>query len=136
MEFRPLSLIITVNSNVSELITTRNNNNRVSPAVKCETNKIKHCEINNGQSVDLNIVFASWNNFHFTSHRSRFKNRTKQVRFYLLFNFHLQFTNKSVGPLWYVSQVIETPQHRSQHNFFLTELRDSRCDLFIRTKLG
>ena len=50
---------------------------------------IKHCEINNGQSVDMNIVFAS--------HRSRFKNRTKQVRFYLLFNFHSQFTNKSVG---------------------------------------
>ena len=28
-----------------------------------------------------------------------FKNRTKQVRFCLLFNFHLQFTNKSVGSL-------------------------------------
>ena len=25
--------------------------------------------------------------------------KTKQVRFYLLFNFHLQFTNKSVGSL-------------------------------------
>ena len=44
-----------------------------------------------------NIVFSSYNNFHFTSHRSRFKNRTKQVRFYLLFNYHLQFPNKSVA---------------------------------------
>ena len=26
--------------------------------------------------------------------------RTKQVRFYLLFNFHLMFTNKSLGSLW------------------------------------
>ena len=33
------------------------------------------------------------------AHRSKFKNRTKQVRFYLLFNFRLQFTNKSVGSL-------------------------------------
>ena len=40
-------------------------------------------------------------------------------KFLSLLNFHLQFTNKSVGSLWYVSQVIETPQHRSQHNFFL-----------------
>ena len=71
----------------------------VTPTVKCETNHIEHCEINNGQSVDLNIVFASWNNFHFTSHRSRFKNRTKHVRFYLLFNFHLQFTIKDGGSL-------------------------------------
>ena len=45
--------------------------------------------------------------------------RTEQVSFHLSSNFHLQFTNKSVGSLWYVSQVIETPQHRSQHNFFL-----------------
>ena len=58
-----------------------------------------HCEINNGQSVELNIVFASSNNFHFTSHHSRFEDKTKQVRFYLLFHFHLQFTNKSVGSL-------------------------------------
>ena len=63
------------------------NKNRVTPTEKCETNHIKYCEINNGQSV------------HFTSHRSKFKNRTKQVRFYLLFNFRLQFTNKSVGSL-------------------------------------
>ena len=39
------------------------------------------------------------NNFHFTSHHSRFKYKTKQVRFYLLCNFYLQFTNKSVGSL-------------------------------------
>ena len=59
-----------------------------------------NCEINNGKNVDLNIVFASQNNFHFTSHHSRFKNRTKQVRVSLLFNFHFQFTDKSVGSLW------------------------------------
>ena len=35
--------------------------------------------------------------FHYA--RSRFKNRTKQLGFYLLFNFHLQFTNKTVGSL-------------------------------------
>ena len=71
--------------------------------MKCDKNHIlKHCEINNGQSVDLSIVFASCNNFRFTSHRSRFKNRTKHVRFYLLFNFHLQFTNKGGGSLWLI----------------------------------
>ena len=32
-----------------------------------------------------------------TSHRSRFKNRTKQVRFYLVFNYHLQFPNKNLA---------------------------------------
>ena len=37
---------------------TPDDNNHVTPTVKCETNHIKHCEINNGQSVDLNIVFA------------------------------------------------------------------------------
>ena len=37
--------------------------------------------------------------FHFDC--SRFKRRTKQVRFYLLYNFHLQFTNKSLGSLWF-----------------------------------
>ena len=36
---------------------------------------------------------------HFTVHHSRFEDKTKQVRFYLLFNFHLQFTYKSVGSL-------------------------------------
>ena len=35
------------------------NNNLVTPTEKCETNRIKHCEINKSQSVDLNIVFAS-----------------------------------------------------------------------------
>ena len=96
--------LITVNSKVNKLITndeTRddNNNRRVTPTVKCGPNHIKHCQINNSHGVGLNIVFASSNNFHFTSHHSGFENKTKQVRFYLLFNFHLQFTNKSVGSL-------------------------------------
>ena len=30
-----------------------------------------------------------------------FRARTEQVSFYLLFNFHVQFTNKSVGSLWW-----------------------------------
>ena len=36
------------------------------------------CEINNGQRVDLYIVFASQNNFHFTLHCSIFKSRTNR----------------------------------------------------------
>ena len=64
--------------NLSIKIITNNearddNNNRVIRTEKCETNHIFHikqCEINYGQIVD------------FTSHRSRFKNKTKQVRFY------------------------------------------------------
>ena len=49
---------------VNKLITndeTRddNNNRRVTPTEKCEPNHIKHYEINNGQSVELNIVFTS-----------------------------------------------------------------------------
>ena len=35
------------------------NKNRVTTTEKCETDHIKHCEINNGQSIDLNNVFAS-----------------------------------------------------------------------------
>ena len=35
------------------------NNNRVTPTEKRETNHMKHYEINNGQSVDLNIAFTS-----------------------------------------------------------------------------
>ena len=50
---------------INKLITndeTRDDNNtrRVTPTVKCEPNHIKHCEINNAQSVESNIVFASF----------------------------------------------------------------------------
>ena len=37
--------------------------------------------------------------FHFAPQQIRGLDKTKQVRFYLLFNFHLQFTNNSVGSL-------------------------------------
>ena len=36
-----------------------NNNWHVTPTVKCEPNHIKHFEVNNGQSLELNIIFAS-----------------------------------------------------------------------------
>ena len=72
-------------------------NNHMTPTGKWETNhiKIKHCEIY-GQSADTNIVFASQDNFHFTLLPNRFKNS-----FYLSSDFHLQFTSKSMGSLWY-----------------------------------
>ena len=47
----------------------------------------------------LEHSFRIVKNFDFASHHSRFKNKSKHVRFYLLFNFHLQFTNKNVGSL-------------------------------------
>ena len=57
-------IIIPLIKKVNKLITNEetrddNNNRRVTVTVKGEPNQIKHCEINNGQSVELNIVFAS-----------------------------------------------------------------------------
>ena len=43
------------------------------------------------------IVDTTLNNFHFTLLRPAADSRTEQVSFYLSFNFHLQFTNKSKG---------------------------------------
>ena len=47
----------------------------------------------------LEYSFLIVKQLHFSLHHSTFKNRAKQVRFYLLFNFHLQFKNKRVGSL-------------------------------------
>ena len=38
--------------------------------------------------------------FHPASEQIQEQNTT-QISFYVLFNFHVQFTNKSVGSLWY-----------------------------------
>ena len=54
-----LPFIQIVNKLIANNETRDDNNNSVTPTEKCETNHIKHCEINNGQSVDLNIVVAS-----------------------------------------------------------------------------
>ena len=53
-----------------------NNNRRVTPTVKCEPNHIKHCEINNGQSVELNEIehrfrIAKQLPFHFAPQQIR-----------------------------------------------------------------
>ena len=64
-----------------------------------QPHKIKHCKIyKKSADTNNNIVFASYNNFHFTLLRSRFKNRTG--KFFSLICFHLQLTNISVGSLW------------------------------------
>ena len=89
LSFDPCHYLLPLFQKVNKLITNDemrddNNNRRVTPTVKCEPNHTKYCEINNGQSVNLDIVFASSNNFHVTSHHSGFENKTKQVRFYLI----------------------------------------------------
>ena len=70
-----------------------------------------------------------WNNFQFTSHHSRFKKKIKQVRFYLLFNFHLQFTNKSVGSLWF-------EQKRVHNKVYYVKRAHFPAWLLIRGKYG
>ena len=62
--FDPCHFLLPLIQKVKKLITNdetrdHNNNRRVTPTMKCEPNHIKHCEINNGQSIELNIVFAS-----------------------------------------------------------------------------
>ena len=58
-------IIIPLIQKVNKLITNEetrddNNNRRVTVTVKCEPNHIlRHCEINNCQSVEYDIVFAS-----------------------------------------------------------------------------
>ena len=50
----------------------------MSSVVGNKAHKIKHCEIcgQSMESANRNIFFASYNNFHFSSLVSRFKNRT------------------------------------------------------------
>ena len=59
---------------------------------------------NHARQLILKKIFILWpkkNSHKEFGNKKKFleQNRTKQVRFYLLFNFHLQFTNKSVGSL-------------------------------------
>ena len=55
--------------------------------------------------------------------------KIKQIRFYLLFNFHLQFTNKSVGSLWF-------EQKRVHNKVYYVKRAHFPAWLLIRGKYG
>ena len=92
---------------------------------KCKTNCIKRCFVKS-TTVKAWTLFLHRKTelFHFTSHCSRFKSRAKQVRFYLLYNFHFQFTNKSLGSL---------QLHAVRKNLLLIVTLLHYCDLVLHS---
>ena len=74
------------------------NNNRLIPTVKCETNHVKNNIVKFTDKAPTQTSFLRFRTI-FISLCSAADSRTEQVSFNLSFNFHLQFTNKSVVSL-------------------------------------
>ena len=78
--------------------TRDDNNNRLIPTVKCETNHVKNNIVKFTDKAPTQTSFLRFRTI-FISLCSAADSRTEQVSFNLSFNFHLQFTNKSVVSL-------------------------------------
>ena len=97
-----------------------NINRRVTATVKWGPNYIKHCEMNNGEKRQLEHTFSHRKTSSISlrttgclradvsyflccrQHHRSFKNRTKQVRFYLSVNFHLQLQIRAWVPYGHI----------------------------------